>query len=236
MVEMPAFPGTEKQMHGVLQRFDEVGADGVNLLEFTYPMWNWEVYEALGLALATLPTAWPTITCTPARLPWTAAKSFAFGSCCGRMTAGLGLRMHYCSLENKHRAQIRNSTNRMPDINTCHAFDHDDFFLKTGVVFGADRAPVRAVLGAGVHRASGRRRARRDVVPSAVAVCGVAHARTWREVGPCSRACPQASWSKRTGPPCFANSRSNRSPTCRSCAARRRHVGGDEAAGTLQSF
>ena len=46
---------------------------------------------------------------------------------------GWGLARHYCSLENKHRAQIRNLTEPYARINKCYAFDYDDFFLKTAL-------------------------------------------------------------------------------------------------------
>ncbi len=148
MVEMPVIPGTEKQMQGLLQRFEEVGIDGVNLLEFTYAMWNWEVYESLGLALKDPPY--------PVFYDYVYAGSLAVqGSeeLCLRLMLwahdrGLGLAMHYCSLENKHRAQIRNLTEPYARINKCYAFDYDDFFLKTALAFGPDRAPVRSVLKA----------------------------------------------------------------------------------------
>ena len=129
MVEMPVIPGTEKQMQGLLQRFEEVGIDGVNLLEFTYAMWNWEVYESLGLALKNPPY--------PVFYDYVYAGSLAVqGSeeLCLRLMLwahdrGLGLAMHYCSLENKHRAQIRNLTEPYARINNCYAFEYDDFCL-----------------------------------------------------------------------------------------------------------
>lgn len=148
MVEMPVIPGTERQMQGLLQRFEEVGIDGVNLLEFTYAMWNWEVYASLGLALKNPPY--------PVFYDYVYAGSLAVqGSeeLCLRLMLwahdrGLGLAMHYCSLENKHRAQIRNLNEPHARINGCYAFDYDDFFLKTALAFGPDRAPVRAALKA----------------------------------------------------------------------------------------
>ena len=125
-----------------------MGIDGVNLLEFTYAMWNWEVYESLGLALKDPPY--------PVFYDYVYAGSLAVqGSeeLCLRLMLwahdrGLGLAMHYCSLENKHRAQIRNLTEPYARINKCYAFDYDDFFLKTALAFGPDRAPVRSVLKA----------------------------------------------------------------------------------------
>ena len=59
---------------------------------------------------------------------------------------GLGLALHYCSLENKHRAQVRNMNEPFADIHACYAFDYDDFFLKTALAFDGDRDLVRRAL------------------------------------------------------------------------------------------
>ena len=172
MVEMPVIPGTEKQMQGLLQRFEEVGIDGVNLLEFTYAMWNWEVYESLGLALKDPPYPVFYDYVYAGSLAVQGSERLALRLMLWAHDRGLGLAMHYCSLENKHRAQIRNLTEPYARINKCYAFDYDDFFLKTALAFGPDRAPVRSVLKArGCTETSGRRRERCDVVPSSLAAC-----------------------------------------------------------------
>ena len=224
MVEMPVIPGTEKQMQGLLQRFEEVGIDGVNLLEFTYAMWNWEVYESLGLALKNPPY--------PVFYDYVYAGSLAVqGSEELRLRLmlwahdrGLGLAMHYCSLENKHRAQIRNLTEPYARINKCYAFDYDDFFLKTALAFGPDRAPVRSVLKARgctdcwkTTRAMRRR--------SILAGCLLRRRRRGRQGGPCSCACPTTWWSKATALPVFRrSSKWNASPDAPSVRLERRHV------------
>ena len=148
VVEMPVIPGTEDFMRHLLTRLDEMGVDGVNLLEFTYPLWNWPVYEAQGLTLRNPPFR--------VAFDYTYAGTLAVqGSeeACLRLMLwareqGLRLGLHYCSLENKHRAQVRNANEPHRHIDARYAFDYDDFFLKTGLAFGPDREPVRAALRA----------------------------------------------------------------------------------------
>ena len=55
MVEMPPIPGTEASMRTLLKRLDALGVHGINLLEFAYAMWNWEVFDSLGLTLRNPP-------------------------------------------------------------------------------------------------------------------------------------------------------------------------------------
>ncbi|OUO91721.1 hypothetical protein B5F40_02465 [Gordonibacter sp. An230] len=148
MVEMPPIPGTEEQMREVLRRIDAAGAQGINLLEFAYPMWNWEVFEALGLVLRNPPYRVAYDYEYAGSLAVDGSEELCLGLMLWAREQGLGLSMHYCSLENKHRAQIRTINEPHAGISACHAFDYGDFFLKAGVVFGADRAPVREALGA----------------------------------------------------------------------------------------
>ncbi len=148
MVEMPPIPGTEEQMREVLRRIDAAGAQGINLLEFAYPMWNWEVFEALGLVLRNPPYRVAYDYEYAGSLAVDGSEELCLRLMLWAHERGLGLSMHYCSLENKHRAQIRTINEPHADISACHAFDCDDFFLKAGVVFGVDRAPVREALSA----------------------------------------------------------------------------------------
>ena len=146
MVEMPIIPGTESFMEELLIKLDALGVDGINLLEFAYSMWNWSVFESLGLTLRNPPQR--------VLFDYTYAGALAVQDseeACLRLMLwareqGLRLSLHYCSLENKHRAQVRNMNEPFADIHPCYAFDYDDFFLKAAVAFDDDRAPVRRAL------------------------------------------------------------------------------------------
>ena len=146
MVEMPVIPGTDSFMKELLAKLDALGVDGVNLLEFAYAMWNWPVFESLGLTLRNPPQQ--------VVFDYTYAGALAVQDSeedCLRLMLwareqGLGLALHYCSLENKHRAQVRNMNEPFADIHACYAFDYDDFFLKTALAFDGDRDLVRRAL------------------------------------------------------------------------------------------
>lgn len=148
MVEMPPIPGTDKQMHDLLQRFAEIGIHGVNLLELTYPMWNWSVFESLGLTLKNPPYKVFYDYLYAGSLAVEGSEELCLRLMLWACDQGIDLNMHYCSLENKHRAQLRNLSEPYAHFDRCYALDYDDFFIKTGMVFGPDRVPVRAALRA----------------------------------------------------------------------------------------
>lgn len=51
MVEMPVIPGSEEQMYDLLLKLDAIGVDGINLLEFCFPLTNSPAYQERGFAL-----------------------------------------------------------------------------------------------------------------------------------------------------------------------------------------
>lgn len=146
MVEMPPIPGTESQMQDLLRRLDEIGIHGINLLEFTYPMWNWPVFESLGLTLKNPPYRVFYDYSYAGSLPVQGSEELCLRLMLWARDQGLGLNMHYCSLENKHRAQMRAVNEPHRHLDGRYAFDYDDFFMKAAMAFGPDRAAVRKVL------------------------------------------------------------------------------------------
>ena len=148
MVEMPVMPGTAEEMHALLRRFEELGVYSVNLLEFTYPLWNWEAFAARGFTLKNPPFPVMYDYFYAGSLAVEGSEEEALGLMVWAADEGLTLGLHYCSLENKHRSQIRQTNQRHEHINPVYALDYGDFFLKTAQVFGPDRAPVKAALRA----------------------------------------------------------------------------------------
>ena len=59
---------------------------------------------------------------------------------------GLGLGLHYCSLENKHRSEIRQKNERARGLHPCLEVDEGSFFLQCGKAFGPDVPLVREAL------------------------------------------------------------------------------------------
>lgn len=148
MVEMPVIPGTEIFMERLLVRLDGLGVDGVNLLEFAYAMWNWPVFESLGLTLRNPPRRVLFDYTYAGALAVQGSEEACLGLMLWARQRGLRLSLHYCSLENKHRAQVRNMNEASARIHPCYGFDYDDYFLKTALAFGADQEPVRRALRA----------------------------------------------------------------------------------------
>ena len=146
MVEMPIIPGTEEEMHILLRRFDQIGVYSVNLLEFAYPLWNWEAFAARGFTLKNPPFDVMYDYVYAGSLAVEGSEELCLRLMLWAHAKGLALGMHYCSLENKHRSQIRQLNSGFAMANPAYAFDFGDYFLKTIQVFGADRSPVRGAL------------------------------------------------------------------------------------------
>ncbi len=146
MVEMPIIPNTDERMHELFARWAEIGIDGINLLEFCFPFHSWEEYEARGFEIRNppfdvmydygysggLPVAGSEELCLELML-WGIEHDVPFG-------------MHYCSLDNKHRSEMRLRNERGRSIHPVFSFDENDFFLKCGKVFGDDTKLVAETL------------------------------------------------------------------------------------------
>ena len=148
MVEMPIIPHTEERMHELFERWATIGIDGINLLEFCFPFHSWEEYEARGFEIRNppfdvmydygysggLPVAGSEELCLELML-WGIEHDVPFG-------------MHYCSLDNKHRSEMRLRNERGANMTPILSFDEGDFFLKCAKVYGDDRLPARKALEA----------------------------------------------------------------------------------------
>ena len=150
MVEMPIIPNTEEHMHDLFERWAAIGIDGINLLEFCFPFHSWDEYEARGFEIRNppfdvmydygysggLPVAGSEELCLELML-WGIEHEIPFG-------------MHYCSLDNKHRSEMRQRNERGRAIHPVLTFDDGDFFLKCAKVYGEDRdATYDALIAAG---------------------------------------------------------------------------------------
>ncbi len=146
MVEMPVIPGDFEGMCQLLDELEDMGAFGINLLEFCYPFNNWPEFSKRGFTLKNPPYE--------VTYNYEYAGSLAIeGSeeCCLELVRyaherNMGLGVHYCSLANKHRSQISQQNASEKVAHPCYKLDPEDFFYKTIRVFGADVKPVRAFL------------------------------------------------------------------------------------------
>ncbi|MET4890575.1 radical SAM protein [Morganella morganii] len=145
MVEMPVIPGSEELMYELLLKLDAIGVDGINLLEFCFPLTNSPAYQERGFALKNPPyevyyNYWYAggLAVADSELACLRVLKFALEN---QLSAGV----HYCSLENKHTGQVYQS-NAFLSAEPYYLFSPRDYFFKSAKVFGEDCAAVAAVL------------------------------------------------------------------------------------------
>lgn len=148
MVEMPVIPGAMDHMKDLFRRFQEVGIDGINLLEFCFPFCNWGEFRKRGFVLKNPPFDVMYDYGYSGGLAVAGSEELILELMVWALDEGITFGMHYCSLENKHRSEIRQKNERAAHIHPCLEFDEGDFFLKAGKVFGDDIAVARPLLEA----------------------------------------------------------------------------------------
>lgn len=148
MVEMPVIPGAGQHMQQLFRRFEEVGIDGINLLEFCFPFCNWDEFSKRGFMLKNPPFDVMYDYGYSGGLAVAGSEELILELMLWAQDAGMTFGMHYCSLENKHRSEIRQKNEHAAQVHPCIAFDEDDFFLKTAKVFGPDAEAARPALEA----------------------------------------------------------------------------------------
>ncbi len=164
MVEMPVVPGTGGQMRALMARFEQAGIRGMNLLEFCFPFARWNEFARRGFAVRNPPYPVMFDYAYSGGLAIAGSEELALELMLWGMDAGLSFGMHYCSLENKHRSEMRQRNGGVcgegdgtasgspaasasaSGLPPCISFDEGDFFLKAGKLFGADRARGKAAL------------------------------------------------------------------------------------------
>lgn len=146
MVEMPIVPGTEDEMKQLMRRFDAAGIKGMNLLEFCFPFHNWDEFARRGFEVRNPPFDVMYDYGYSGGLPIAGSEELALKLMLFALDEGLGFGMHYCSLDNKHRSEMRQMNERAARVHPCYHFDAGDFFLKTAKVYGGDRELARAIL------------------------------------------------------------------------------------------
>ena len=141
MVEMPIIPGTEPEMRALFDRFAAIGIRGINLLEFCFPFHNWDEFARRGFVVRNPPFPIMYDYSYSGGLPIAGSEELALQLMIYALDAQLGIGLHYCSLENKHRSEMRQKNERAAGLHPVFTFDEQDFFLKAAKVFG----PVRTV-------------------------------------------------------------------------------------------
>lgn len=148
MVEMPVIPGTGEAMRRLLDRLDQVGAFGINLLEFCYPMGAWDEFERRGFSVKNPPFPVLYDYGYAGGLPLAGSELLCLELLEYALDEGLSLGVHYCSPENKHRDQICVQNGACSVDAGVYERDPHDFFLKTVKVFDGDVSLARHALEA----------------------------------------------------------------------------------------
>lgn len=141
VVEMPVIPGTLEEMKQLLHRLNEIGIQGINLLEFCFPMHNAEEFQKRGFELKFPPyetyyNYWYAGGLAVNQSEEECLRLLQYAS-----EQSLKLGVHYCSLENKHTGQLyqQNKGSRLPKL---YSFSNTDYFFKSAKVFGEDKQTV----------------------------------------------------------------------------------------------
>ncbi len=145
MVEMPVLPGTLDGMKKVLLELEKLGIEGINLLEFCFPVSNSDEFQKRGYKIKPHPFRILYNYWYAGGLPVSGSEEVCLDLIDFALENKLKLGVHYCSLENKHSGQVyqQNAYKRIPK--TAH-FSEKDFFIKTAKVFGSDIYKIKPIL------------------------------------------------------------------------------------------
>jgi len=136
MVEMPVLPGSVEEMKNLFRKLEEIGVDGINILEFLYPWVNADEYAAAGYRLKARPYRVLYSYSYAGGLPIAGSEEACLELLEFALKNGMRLNVHYCSLENKLTSQIYHQ-NAMAKLMPFEVMSPRDFFIKTARVYGS---------------------------------------------------------------------------------------------------
>lgn len=145
MVEMPVIPGQEEAMRRLLRRLDALGADGINLLEFCFPLHNWGEFAKRGFRIKNPPFEVLYNYQYAGALPVAGSDEACLDLLEFALDEGLSLGVHYCTLANKNIDAVL-QVNRRYDLDPTLCELGEDGFFHVGKAFDQDTDSVRAAL------------------------------------------------------------------------------------------
>jgi pyruvate formate-lyase activating enzyme-like uncharacterized protein len=145
MVEMPVLPDALAAMQQLLVELDALGLQGVNLLEFCYPLRNAPVFRSRGYSVKNPPYRVLYNYWYGGGLPVAGSEETCLALLEFALDRQMRLGMHYCSGDNKHTGQIYQQ-NTAGTLSQMHLLSGRDYFLKTAKVFGDDAPRVLKAL------------------------------------------------------------------------------------------
>ncbi|SDH88416.1 radical SAM protein [Desulfosporosinus hippei] len=145
MVEMPVIPGTLEVMKDLLVKLDSLGIFGINLLEFCFPLNNVEIFQKNDFKIKNPPYRVLYDYWYAGGLPISRSEIECLQLLEFILDEKLSLGVQYCSLENKHTAQIYQQ-NLDQRVAKTQFFSNKDYFYKSAKVFGEDISKVLKVF------------------------------------------------------------------------------------------
>lgn len=145
MVEMPVIPGTLDAMKDLLLKLDSIGIFGINLLEFCFPLNNAEAFRKNEFKVKNPPYRVLYDYWYAGGLPISHSELDCLQLLEFIIDQKLTLGAQYCSLENKHTAQIYQQNYGQRVSKTLY-FSNKDYFYKSAKVFGEDIPKVLKVF------------------------------------------------------------------------------------------
>ena len=145
MVEMPVLPDALAPMQSLLVELEALGIQGINLLEFCYPLRNAAAFRNRAYILKNPPYRVLYDYWYGGGLPVAGSEEACLALMDFALDRQMRLGIHYCSGENKHTGQIYQLNTAGP-ASQMHYLSGKDYFLKTAKVFGGDAAPVLKFL------------------------------------------------------------------------------------------
>ncbi|WP_058909879.1 radical SAM protein [Entomohabitans teleogrylli] len=145
MVEMPVLPGSGEQMRKLLMELDALGVDGINLLEFCFPLNNAAAYRERGFTLKYPPWQVYYNYWYAGGLAIAESENLCLELMLFALENKLQLGVHYCSLENKHTGQVYQQNAGYSPPETL-LFSGIDYFFYSAKAFGDDIPAVEQQL------------------------------------------------------------------------------------------
>jgi pyruvate formate-lyase activating enzyme-like uncharacterized protein len=145
LVEMPVIPGTLQEMKELLRILDNLGIEGINLLEFCFPFHNREHFQKESFKVKNPPFLTLYDYWYAGGLPISQSELECLKLLEFALDQELSIGVHYCSLENKHTGQVYQQNLKQKSSGLAY-LSPKDYFLKTAKVFGEDIPTVLRIF------------------------------------------------------------------------------------------
>ncbi len=148
VVEMPVAPDQVEQMKWLLRQLDARGIQGINLLEFCYPLANAAEFARRGYLLKNPPYKVLYDYTYAGGLPIDGSEEACVSLLEFAEAEGLSLGVHYCSLENKFTSQLYLQNASFAEKFPLYSLSDENCFLVAAKVYGQDAHKAAEVFQA----------------------------------------------------------------------------------------